>query len=124
MRGVVTGVDDPHSRLAEEHASTTARIRSLRHQIDGLIESASWTVNDDEHDPEGATAGYERAQLQGLLDQARHELEELDRAHERLRAGTYGVCRQCSKPIGEERLDALPAVTLCISCADPGRRGR
>lgn len=117
-------VDDPETRLATEHAATTARIRSLRHQIDGLIESAAWTTNDDEHDPEGATIGFERAQLQGLLDQARQELDELDRARQRLESGTYGICQHCSKPIGEERLDALPAATLCIACADSGRHRR
>lgn len=117
-------MNDPATRLATEHASTTARIRSLRHQIDDLVSSGSSTTGDDEHDPEGATIGYERAQLQGLLDQARQELEELDRAQQRLEAGTYGLCRSCSRPIGEERLDSLPAATLCISCADSGRRRR
>jgi DnaK suppressor protein len=31
-------------------------------------------------------------------------------------AGTYGLCERCGQPIGDERLEALPAARLCMTC--------
>lgn len=104
-------------RLAEEHGSTTQRVHSLSRQFDAIVESSAWTTNDDEHDPEGATVAFERAQIQALLRQARHELHELNQADQRLRSRSYGSCEHCGRTIGFRRLDALPATRRCIDCA-------
>jgi RNA polymerase-binding transcription factor len=113
---------DPPVRLAARRAETLHLIETLSRQLDGIIESSTHTTNDDEHDPEGVTIAYERAQVAGLLDQARAELRALDTAADRLAAGTYGACERCGGPIAPERLDALPATTTCITCAN--RRSR
>lgn len=107
-------------RLAEERVSTTARISSLARQVEALAEQQALTTHDDEHDPEGVTIGFERAQLQGLLAGARRDLDALDRAAARLDAGTYGRCLACGEPVPEARLEALPAVETCLACS--GRR--
>ncbi|CAM00294.1 TraR/DksA family transcriptional regulator [Saccharopolyspora erythraea NRRL 2338] len=103
--------------LAEERAGATARISSLQRHLSSIREVSTWTGTDDEHDPEGATIAYERAQVQGLLADARRDLEALDRAAARLDDGTYGLCERCGSPIAPERLEALPATTTCIACA-------
>lgn len=112
------GVTDPTSRLAARRRETLDLIEALGRRLDGIIEASAYTSNDDEHDPEGVTVAFERAQVAGLLEQARAELRALDAAGERMAAGTYGICGRCGDPIGAERLDALPAVTTCIRCAD------
>ena len=84
------------------------------------MESSAGVATDDEHDPEGATIAFERAQLASLADQARNHLAELDEALDRLRQGRYGQCVQCGKPIGAERLAARPAARTCIACASAG----
>lgn len=104
--------------LAERRSSTEALAASLSRRLAGIIESSEWSTNDDEHDPEGVTVAFERAQVAGLLEQARAELRALDAAAERLTRGTYGVCDRCGGRIAEERLAALPATTRCIACAD------
>lgn len=108
-------------RLARERATALARAESLRRRLDEIGDASTRTGADDEHDPEGATLAYERAQAQGLLVDARHELEALDRALARVEQGAYGVCERCGEPIAVERLDALPATTTCISCASSRR---
>ncbi|HEV7907101.1 MAG TPA: TraR/DksA C4-type zinc finger protein [Pseudonocardiaceae bacterium] len=110
--------------LARERRSTQDRIASLSRQVDAIVESSAYTSNDDEHDPEGVTIAFERAQMQALLRQARADLEDLDEADERLRAGRYGVCEQCGRPIALARLEALPATRICIDCANRPRRRR
>ena len=113
---------DNARRLEEERAATTNLIGSLTRQITGIIESSTWTTNDDEHDPEGATIAFERAQFQSMLTQARADLESLAMAEQRLRSGTYGLCERCGKPIPEGRLEALPATLYCIPCLDKRSR--
>ncbi len=83
---------------------------------------------DDEHDPEGATIAFERAQLGAILSQSVADLAEHDAALERLAAGGYGRCERCGEPIAPARLDARPTARLCIACASSddlaGRTGR
>lgn len=105
-------------RLARRRAETVELVAALRRRLDGIIESSAYTSNDDEHDPEGVTVAFERAQVAGLLARAQAELRALDAASERLAAGTYGVCERCGGPVGDGRLAALPAATTCIRCAD------
>lgn len=111
------GVPDPAARVAAERRATADRVAGLAGQVAALAEQQALTTHDDEHDPEGVTIGFERAQLQGLLAGARNDLSALDRAAERIAAGTYGRCLRCGRPIPAERLDALPAAETCLECA-------
>jgi RNA polymerase-binding transcription factor DksA len=86
-----------------------------------IVESSTSVATDDEHDPEGATIAFERAQLETLLEQARRQLGDLDEATQRVQAGTYGNCESCGERIASERLAARPAARTCISCASARR---
>ena len=109
------------TRLAAERLATTERVSALEGQVAALAELQALTTHDDEHDPEGVTIGFERAQPQGLLAGARHDLGALDRAADRIAAGTYGECRRCGERIAAERLEALPAAETCVECASRRR---
>jgi RNA polymerase-binding transcription factor DksA len=98
-----------------------ARVAALQAELDDVLASASSTTGDDEHDPEGATIGFERAQAQALLDRAVARVAELDAALARAAAGSYGACVACGRPIGAERLAARPSTDLCIDCARMSR---
>jgi RNA polymerase-binding transcription factor DksA len=106
--------------LDAERQDTLARITALSREFNGIVESSAGVATDDEHDPEGATIAFERAQLAALTDQARSHLAELDEALDRLRQGRYGRCERCGRPIGAERLAARPAARTCITCAAAG----
>jgi len=108
--------------LESTRAAAAERVVALRRELADVISSASSTTGDDEHDPEGATIGFERAQAQALLDQAVAALADLDAALERQRAGAYGSCAECGRPIGTERLAARPAALRCIACESSRRR--
>lgn len=103
--------------LAGERAAVTDRLRALERDLAGLVAAARDSNADDEHDPEGTTIAFERAQLTALLDRAREELADLDAAQTRVDAGEYGVCARCGGPIGDERLAARPAASTCVRCA-------
>lgn len=48
------------------------------------------------------------------LDVAQSRREQVLAAKRRLDEGSYGLCVMCGRPIGEERLEALPWAGLCI----------
>jgi DnaK suppressor protein len=108
--------------IADARVGTEGLIESLARQWADIVEASALNTGDDEHDPEGATVAFERAQVQGMLDQARTDLTDLDQARIRVREGTYWTCAQCAGPIAEERLAALPATRTCIRCANKARR--
>ena len=113
---------EPQERLQEERRRTTSRLASLTGDYDDVVAASLDTNADDEHDPEGHTIAFERSQIGALVQQVRHHLAEVDAALTRVGAGTYGVCERRGEPIGEARLDALPAARTCIGCAARERR--
>ena len=115
----VDGVDDNTvlDTLAELRADTRRRIEAQRRQVNAITEASQLTTHDDEHDPEGATVGFERAQAHSLLAAACRDLVAVDHAERRVRAGSYLTCEQCGGRIAELRLIALPTASTCIDCA-------
>src|SRR4051794_41859271 len=95
--------------IARARAETARLAEALTRQRDGIVEASEFTSNDDEHDPEGVTIAFERAQVQALLRQAQDDLVDLDRAAGRVRAGTYETCERCGGAIAEERRPRPPA---------------
>ncbi|MHA7135085.1 TraR/DksA family transcriptional regulator [Oerskovia turbata] len=109
-------------RLLALRAEAEARRDALRGDVAAIVEASKDSNADDEHDPDGATIAFERAQLDALRRLADEQAAEADAALARLDAGTYGTCETCGRPIGEGRLDARPTARHCIDCASGRRR--
>jgi DnaK suppressor protein len=105
--------DDLLRLRSEAEREAAARARDL----EALFAASEGSNADDEHDPEGATIGFERAQLTALLTAARHRMAEVDDALGRLDDGSYGVCEQCGAPIPADRLAVRPFARRCVGCA-------
>lgn len=106
-----------HDVLRVERLREADQITELTQDFDGMVAAARSSNSDDEHDPEGATIAFERAQVVAVLRLAQRRLAEIDQALARLGAGTYGSCERCERPIGRGRLQARPAASTCVSCA-------
>jgi RNA polymerase-binding transcription factor len=111
------GMEGVRSRLAAERQRALRRLESLTRDFDAVVAASRDTNADDEHDPEGATIAFERSQVDAFVQQAQHQLDEIDAAYERVAAGTYGRCGACGADIGDDRLEARPTARLCIRCA-------
>jgi len=108
---------DALAAVRAEQERTTRQIESLQRAVDSIVEAAELTSTDDEHDPEGATIAYERAQALALLRQACEDLDVLSDARRQLETGQAVVCVECGQAIALERLIALPTARRCIRCA-------
>jgi len=56
-----------------------------------------------------------------LRNKAIEKLQAVNAALERMAAGSYGQCVRCGKDIEVERLELLPATSLCARCAQSRR---
>jgi len=74
--------------LLRLRASAEAEAATLARDLAALFAASRDSNADDEHDPEGATVGFERAQLTALLAAARERVAEVDDALRRVDAGT------------------------------------
>jgi RNA polymerase-binding transcription factor DksA len=114
----------PRAAIERERAVVRRRLAELDRSFADIADSVDTANTDDEHDPEGATLGFERAQVVSLREEATARLRSLDAAAARLDAGTYGTCARCGRAIGDERLAALPDALDCIACASRTGRSR
>ncbi|GAA4473052.1 TraR/DksA family transcriptional regulator [Phytohabitans houttuyneae] len=103
--------------LLRLRASTQAEAATLARDLEALFAASRDSNADDEHDPEGVTIGFERAQLTALLATARERIAEVDEALRRVDTATYGICERCERPIAAERLAVRPFARCCMACA-------
>lgn len=45
-----------------------------------------------------------------------NSLRDTNKALERMKDGSYGLCKYCKEPIEEKRLEARPTSSACINC--------
>jgi RNA polymerase-binding transcription factor DksA len=115
----VTGAQEALEAALRDVLAHRARLQA---DLDGVVAASEDSNADDEHDPEGATIAFERAQLVALLDAARRRQADVEHALARLQDGAYGRCEGCGDPIGAERLAARPSARTCVACASSSRR--
>jgi DnaK suppressor protein len=104
-------------RLEEERE----RLETVKTNFDeeGVIgesqeDSLSELSSVDQHQADVGTETFEREKDFSILERVEAELADVAHALERLDDGTYGTCEACGKPIGEARLEALPAARFCV----------
>jgi RNA polymerase-binding transcription factor DksA len=105
------------SALQCERQRLLAQLDALARNHSVIVDASELVAVDDEHDPEGATIAFERAQVAALVRDSLVLLAELDGAVARVEEGSYGICTRCGAAIGADRLVALPSTATCISCA-------
>ncbi len=71
-----------------------------------------------DHPGDAATNTFERERDFALVENLDGLLQKVDRALAKLEEGSYGICDRCGKPIAPERLEAMPAASLCLACQD------
>jgi RNA polymerase-binding transcription factor DksA len=102
----------------------------LKVELSGLRDTALQSVGDAggnlSHVPlhlgDLSNASFEQIVALGLLRNEQEVMGAVAAALDRIDAGTFGRCEQCGKDIPQERLTALPYVSLCITCAQEAEK--
>jgi RNA polymerase-binding transcription factor DksA len=104
------------SRRLEEERTRLQGIRDglQREQEEGSSETGGELSSVDQHPGDSGTETFEMEKNVSLLEQVDDELREIEAAAQRLERGTYGTCQACGRPIGDDRLEAMPATRFCV----------
>ncbi|HZZ97768.1 MAG TPA: TraR/DksA C4-type zinc finger protein [Jatrophihabitantaceae bacterium] len=98
------------SQLDEMRAAYDTSLRDLN----DLQQSGTDGAGDDQADAGSKT--FEREQEQSIAANRMDLIVQIQRAVERIDAGTYGFCESCGRPIPKARLKAFPMATLDVAC--------
>jgi DnaK suppressor protein len=102
-------------RLEEERTRLEGiRDNLRREQEEATSDTGGELSSFDQHPGDSGTETFEMAKNVSLLEQVEDELSEIEAAFQRLERGTYGTCQACGRPIGDERLEAMPAARYCV----------
>ena len=107
-----TWLSSQRGALVDQEAALRREIQDLGADptADEVAFEADAGFSDRSHSTE------ERGRVIATARALRANLREVERALERIDDGSYGTCERCGKPIGQERLEAIPWALLCIDC--------
>jgi DnaK suppressor protein len=110
-----------------DEARAKELLQAERERVEG--ELSRLRAEGREESREDAPAGdfnneglYEDELAEGREDDLRRRLDRVERAEERLAAGTYGLSVRSGKPIPDGRLEAEPLAELTVD-EEPGGAG-
>jgi DnaK suppressor protein len=111
-----------HDDLAAVRAGLEARRAQLLAELAEGIEAPGQMT----YGSQAAAASQVFAQQRDLAlrDKGARDLALVEAALARLEQGTYERCMACGRPIGAERLEALPWADRCIDCQRGGAPSR
>lgn len=109
-------------KLRAETEEGIASLEASYEELDPGEVASDVGAGEDEGGSEGDLTRFERDRIRARITEERHFLELIDAALERAKeAKTWKQCTRCGNPIGDARLEALPATDLCVTCkADRG----
>ena len=106
------------------------RLLEERKKLMGQLGYLEKTMNQTQRDSSGDLSAYSFHMADMGTDAMEREkaflfasaegrlLYHVNEALRRLYRNEYGICESCGKEIGKARLEAIPHVTLCVSCQE------
>ena len=108
------------SETSQQHETVRAELEKERdllrhkvHELDAKEDDLEYDVNF----ADSAQVAAERGENRVLYDQLRQDLDDIEKALERMDEGTYGMCEVCNEEIGAARLEIMPSTRRCIQHA-------
>lgn len=99
-------------------------IERLRYQLKDATEQAENDTAYSFHMADAGTDAMEREKLYLMIARQQKYVGYLDRALERIKKKTYGVCKITGKAISKERLEAVPHTEISIEAKLKQKKGK
>ncbi|MES3631219.1 MAG: TraR/DksA C4-type zinc finger protein [Longimonas sp.] len=100
--------------IMERRRKAKEDVERMRAQIEESREQAGDNTAYSFHMADAGTDAMEREKLHLMIARQQKYIGYLDRALERIKNGTYGICKVTGKPIAKERLEAVPHTEISI----------
>jgi len=107
---MVISIDKLKARLENQRAELQAELASFEVEPNNGMGYST-------HPADDGSIATEQASDLALRRNTERLLYQVERALFRIKEGSFGVCRECGKPIDHARLEAIPYTRLCIDCA-------
>lgn len=95
-------------KLLSEKLSIEKDLEKMKEGLDFGSDVDNFDEESDEAEEMGNYLGVKKTQ------DAR--LNQIERAIQKIKEGTYGICEKCGRPIEAEILDIYPESLLCKNC--------
>lgn len=103
--------------LLDKKKELENNLKNIREASSGSeLELIGELSSSDDHLAEYASIVYEHENTLTVENILKDILKQIEFALKKIENGTYGICEVCKKPIGEERLKAIPYATMCVRC--------
>jgi DnaK suppressor protein len=83
-----------------------------------LLEESTFDTDDLPDEIDLASSEYNQSRVFRLRDREKFLLRKIEKALDRIREGSFGICERCEEDINLKRLEARPVTTLCIRCKE------
>lgn len=110
LRELRRQLEAERKEIEEELKSIAVKDRRVKGDYDAKFPSFG---NKTDENAMEVTEYQDRLALHGTLEV---DLLRINNALAKTKAGTYGFCEKCTKPINPKRLKAFPAAPLCLEC--------
>jgi len=117
MKMDTTSIEEFRRVLSEQRRTLFEEVAHVEADLGGLTETREAEL--EESAQEERTARL----LARLDDRGKAELEQIDRALQRIANDDYGTCEACGTEIPRARLRTLPATPFCRDCVARAERG-
>ncbi len=101
-------LDTPQTETRRERLTAHEALQRLEHERTSRLTQLR-AIEETRPDAEEQVMSTQK-------DTIRRVLAEVEAAVARVGNGSYGICRDCAKPIPVERLEILPYTPFCVPC--------
>ena len=113
-------------QIVEKMGSVSEEVDTLREGIGSAINKQGGVTPDaiySLHMADAGTDSHEQEKNFMLMNRGSDYFKSLEIALERIREGSFGICKICLDLIPEERMMAVPSATKCVDCKEKEKLG-
>ncbi|MDR2999644.1 MAG: TraR/DksA C4-type zinc finger protein [Fibromonadaceae bacterium] len=110
-------ITERYNTLLEEH-----RYREQSSILENQRESGAELSSYANHPAEAASDYANLTMNLNLAERDTKYLKQLEDALNRIKRGSFGICRICKEPIPIVRLEAVPTATKCVNCKNEEKK--
>ena len=113
-------------QIVEKMGSVSEEVDTLREGIGSATNKQGGVTPDaiySLHMADAGTDSHEQEKNFMLMNRGSDYFKNLRIALERIREGSFGICKICLDLIPEERMMAVPSATKCVDCKEKEKLG-